>query len=71
MFEDSSWIDAVHSCSDTGGYWWSATAEIEVFDAEYLISAFSTGGHALRQWLAMLSRLNSTKTVREFDISTM
>jgi hypothetical protein len=33
MFEDSYWIDAVHSCSDTRSYWWSASAEMEVFNA--------------------------------------
>jgi hypothetical protein len=33
-----------------------------------LISAFSTGGHPLRRWLAMLLRLNYTKMVREFDM---
>jgi hypothetical protein len=35
---------------------------------KYLISAFSTGGNPLRWWLEMLSRLNSTKMVREFDV---
>jgi hypothetical protein len=34
IFGDSSWINAVHSCSDDRGYWWSATAEVEVFNAE-------------------------------------
>jgi hypothetical protein len=53
MFEDSSWIDAVHSCSDPRGYWWSA---------------FSTSGHPFRRLLAVLSGLNSTKMVREFDM---
>jgi hypothetical protein len=33
---------------------------------KYLISAFSTGVHPLRRLLAVLSRLNSTKMVREF-----
>jgi hypothetical protein len=70
MFEDSSWIDAVHSCSYAGGYWWSATADAEVFNAESLVSylGFSTGGHPLRRLLAVLSRLNSTKMVREFGM---
>jgi hypothetical protein len=35
---------------------------------KYLISAFSTDGHPLRRLLAVLSRLNSTKMVREFDM---
>jgi hypothetical protein len=34
---------------------------------KYLTLAFSTGGHALQRLLAVLSRLNSTKMVREFD----
>jgi hypothetical protein len=69
MFEVSSWIDAVHSNSDARGYWWSATAEVEVFNAEsYLILAFSTGGHTLQRLLAVLSRLNYTNLVREFDM---
>jgi hypothetical protein len=34
----------------------------------YLISAFSTIGHSFRRLLAVLSRLNSTKMVREFDM---
>jgi hypothetical protein len=34
----------------------------------YLISAFSTAGHPLRQELAALSRLNSPKIVREFNV---
>jgi hypothetical protein len=33
-----------------------------------LISTFSTGGHPLRRLLAVLSKLNSTKIVREFDM---
>jgi hypothetical protein len=33
---------------------------------QYLISAFPIGGHSLRRLLAVLSRLNSTKMVREF-----
>jgi hypothetical protein len=33
---------------------------------KYLISTFSTGGHPLRRLVAVLSRLNSTKVVREF-----
>jgi hypothetical protein len=71
MFEDSSWIDAVRSCLDAKGYWWSATAEVEVFDAEsykYLISAFSTVGHLLWRLFAVLSGLNSTKMVWEFGM---
>jgi hypothetical protein len=35
---------------------------------KYLISAFSTGGHPLGRWLEILSRLNSTKMAREFDV---
>jgi hypothetical protein len=35
---------------------------------KYLISAFSNGGHPLRRLLEVLSRLNSTKMVREFDM---
>jgi hypothetical protein len=35
---------------------------------KYLVSACSTGGHPLRRLFAMLSRLNSTKMVREFDM---
>jgi hypothetical protein len=35
---------------------------------KYLISAFSTGWHPLRRLLAVLSRLNSTKMVRDFDM---
>jgi hypothetical protein len=27
-------IDAAHSCSDARGYWWSATADVEFFNAE-------------------------------------
>jgi hypothetical protein len=34
MFEESSWIDAVHLCSDARGYWWSAITEVDVFNAE-------------------------------------
>jgi hypothetical protein len=34
----------------------------------YLISAFSTVGHPLRQELAILSRLSSPKIVREFNV---
>jgi hypothetical protein len=53
------------------GYWWSATAEVEVFNTEpykYLISAFLTGGHPFRRLIAVLSRLNSTKIVWEFEM---
>jgi hypothetical protein len=34
----------------------------------YLISAFSTAGHPLRQELAALSRLKSPKIVRDFIV---
>jgi hypothetical protein len=34
----------------------------------YLISAFATAGHSLRQSLAALSRLNSPMKVREFSV---
>jgi hypothetical protein len=34
---------------------------------KYLISAFSTGGHPLLRLLAVLSRLNSTKMVRDLE----
>jgi hypothetical protein len=33
-----------------------------------LISAFSTDGHSLKQELAALSRLNSPKIIREFNV---
>jgi hypothetical protein len=40
-----------------------------MLNQKYLISAFSTGnGRPLRRSLALLSRLNSTKMVREFDM---
>jgi hypothetical protein len=35
---------------------------------KYLISAFSTGGHPLRDVLVLLSRLNSTNMVRDYDL---
>jgi hypothetical protein len=35
---------------------------------KYLILAFSTGGHPLQRLLAVLSRLNSTYMVWEFDM---
>jgi hypothetical protein len=34
---------------------------------KYFFSPFSTGGHPLQRLLVMLSRLNSTKMVAEFD----
>jgi hypothetical protein len=40
-----------------------------MLNIKYLILAFSTGGHPLRRLLAMLSRLNSSKMVWEYDMS--
>jgi hypothetical protein len=74
MIEDSSWIDAVHSCSDARGYLWRSAVEVEVFDAESYISISSTqpfrlvNNHPLRRLLAVLSGLNSTKMDREFGM---
>jgi hypothetical protein len=70
MFEDSTWIDAVHSCSHARGYRWNATAEVEDFSAESYVSHFGflTGGHPLRGVLAVLSELRSTKIVRECGV---
>jgi hypothetical protein len=41
---------------------------ISMLNHEYLISAFFTAGHPLRQELAALSRLNSPKIVRELSV---
>jgi hypothetical protein len=41
---------------------------ISILNHGYLISAFSTAGHPLRQELAAFSRLNSPKIVREFNV---
>jgi ribonuclease HI len=42
-----------------------------VLNHKYFISAFSTGGDPLRRLLAVLSRLNSTKMIQEFDSSSI
>jgi hypothetical protein len=44
------------------------TLRFSMLNHKYLISVFSTGGHPLRRLFAELSRLNSTKMVREFDM---
>jgi hypothetical protein len=40
MFEDSSWINAVHSCSGARDNWWSAAAEVKVFNVKSQVSHF-------------------------------
>jgi hypothetical protein len=42
--------------------------KFSMLDHKYFILAFLTGRHPLRRLLAVLSRLNFTKTVREFDM---
>jgi hypothetical protein len=68
MFEDSSWMQFTHveTLEVLGGVP-PLRLRFSMLNHRYLISAFSTGGHPLR-WLEMLSRLNSTKMVREFDV---
>jgi hypothetical protein len=64
MFEDSSWIQFTHveTLEVLGGVP-PLRLRFSMLNHRYLISAFSTGGHPLRRWLEMLSRLNSTKMV--------
>jgi hypothetical protein len=46
----------------------SLRLRFSMLNHKYLISAFSTGGHPIRRLLPVLSKLNSTKMVREFDM---
>jgi hypothetical protein len=65
MFEDSFWvikvIKVIKGVPPLG-------LRFSILNHSYLISAFLTDGHPLRRLLAVLSRLNSTKMVREFDM---
>jgi hypothetical protein len=68
MFEDSSWIDALHSFTlEVISGVPPLRLRFSMLNHKYLILAFSIGGHPLRRLLAVLLRLNSTKMVREFD----
>jgi hypothetical protein len=68
MLEDSSWIDAVRSCLEVIGGVQPLRLRFSMLNHKYLISAFLDGGHPLRRLLLVLSGLNSTNMVREFDM---